>query len=551
MHFTDSRPNVSTLLCAACVVALFFGLLFTVFKLVNPVELSSNDDPYFHARFAALYAQEAPINLPYTSSLTHFGDGNTHYLAYHWLLGKAVSFANGANDPLKLILSVKLFHAALTGIFFGVFFIVAARLSIHMNAGRYAIPIGIGAALLVYSLDPGFTHRIYTERPQIVAIILFIGLIDALITHSRLRVFLLSLIFPLTYSFSIITFIPLGMYAIAIVIHDGIREWQRAITLPLLALMGLCSGILLHPNPPYYLYNALYAHVLTLWNAVVEMYPEATELQESAISFSDTFWIILIGAIALFVGNAIVKKRLTSLPHVGIFLSGLSFVLMLAMLIIYRTVEYFIPVVTLTGIWLGLQIYEYHSQSLSHYLSVLSTLQRRILMIWMISLAFAAPALMTYVFYTDAAAYKGDDRLSAAANVLSTIPPGTKVFLPKFGDYPGLFFYAPHLNYSQGIEPFFSYLADSELFWIGYHAYYSPDRICPAPQCEASEISLYDALTGAFDAHYIAFTLVEPTDPEAATRPSSFLVALESDQRYEKLFDMTRANQRTVIYEIK
>ncbi len=539
-----------TLLTIAALVFVGFFAVFGTIKMANPGSFSTMDDPYFHARYAALLAEGVPSPpLPYVSTLSWFGGGSL-YTGYHQLLALAIRVFGGSDDNARLIVVSKLFNAALSALVLAVYMVVAVRLlARYVPSPRTAISVSALSLLLLLVFFPAFEIRLFFERPFLVGIALLIALVDALLAGSRAGVFFVGLLLTFFYSFSLIAAIPIGVF-LAVTWWLARSQLRAAFILVATFVAGYLIGIALLPNPVHYVVNGLYAHLFALLHAATVKTVEAAELAPTAFNGSQWLWLVLVAGIILFLMDSKnIRQDTRAFPL--ILLSVMSVVFLPITMLFERGVEYFGPFAMLAGTGVSAYLFYRQRPLLRRGWAFFRTAQQRVVLATICLFVLFGMAVQVKALYELSADNTMGTQFAAMyAALRARSVPGDKVFLPVYGDYPSAFFYAPELSYNQGMEPSFTYVADQPRYWVLQHAVATPDRICAQQTCtDVGNISLYEAVHGQYGARFVAFEY-EEKDPVGAIG-DALVAQFAKDDRFDPFYDRLVDGHRYILYEAK
>jgi hypothetical protein len=533
-------------------VFLFFAVLCSAIKFMSPGVFTTPDDPYFHAGYAMQLAKGVDVpQMPYVSTISWFGGGTLYYL-YHEALALTYSIFGATDADYSTIINItKIFHAILTAVLLATYYFVTFRLIRHFGGNfRSNVALSLLSLVVLLTFLPNFAERVLFERPHIISITLLLLSIDAILHTATIRLFVLGAFFALSYSFSVIALLPSIVYLFVQLLLTGKSGMWKALRPLLTSLCGLTLGILLHPSPLHYLFNAYGAIFLALWNALTGKIIEANEIQALTLSISDAFWIIALAQVLVFFLHIRKYRNRTELYSL-FYVAGLTGATLILVAPFQRAIEYFAPILTLscTGMFVFVvHAYPREIQSLGTYLraSQKKTLVvALVLLIFFRSMMMAGGALKLPVTYDS----KGYEHFFTTVRTRAIA--GDKVYLPLFHTFAPAFFYVPSLRYSQGMEPTLSYLADQRLYWLSQHALLAPDRICAQRTCEQSEWSVYEVIHDEFGAKFVLIDYPSSLEGNQVNIVNKLLESLRADSRFEVFYDETIGYSHMVAFEVK
>jgi hypothetical protein len=208
------------LLAAAAGLVTFFVVAYVLLALPT----LPDTDSYFHLAVARLYAERGLVNeLPWTRYSVmrdHYGDKE---LLFHLLL---IPIAQG-----DAATNARLAIAAFNGIIAALLVLLGIDV-----AGKH----GAWLAPLVYLTAPYFWSRTIRLRPELLSLILLLGLVLAVRRQRAVVAALLACAYALSYTaFHLVA-------GLAVLWILATRRWKLGLSI----LAGLAAGLLLHPHVP-------------------------------------------------------------------------------------------------------------------------------------------------------------------------------------------------------------------------------------------------------------------------------------------------------------
>ncbi len=538
-----------SILVGSAVLLLFF-FAFACIKLTYPDRFSTPDDPYYHARYAAHLAEGIPPPpAPYVSTMSWFGGGDL-YTGYHAALALALRMGHAGDETQRIIVVSKLFHAFLSALILAVYAVVASRLAYQYLADvRRSIGVGLLSTMLLLLVFPDFAQRIFFERPHLVAIVCMLLVVDALIARAYVRVFGAVTFLTYAYSFSLLVLIPVGVQAMVTGCKEGVRGLRTEGMLFGSVIAGLVAGVLLHPHPYNYLYNAYGIILTTLYHSLIASGAVPAEITPFVIDPSDWMGILVTASVLLYWDALRHLFRVASLQPI-VFLVGLTTVLAPLTIVFQRTIEYLAPIALLAATGIAVALYEQYRPAIYDVVRVLHPPQRRVLQ-GVLLLIIGCGMAVTFVALERIPSFFYGEYAEGVQAITERATEGDKVFLPSFGDYPQAMFYAPKLLYSQGMDPTFAYAADTSAYWLGLHVFSHPTMICAAPVCEQAEYTPHEVIAGVYGARFVLLSYKVTKEGAYGELPAdAFIEALMQDGRFGVVYDTQSAEFRTIAFEV-
>lgn len=219
----------------AGLVFLFFFILFVSAHLLNS-GFASSDDPYYHAKHAALMAQSGNLTLLEPWLEFHFFNYAPSDPWWGFHLGMALFIY-----WFGPILGVKIFVSFLGALVFLVFYTILKKLKIA--------PAAVWIFLLFFS-STIFGYRLFLERPHLLSMIFFPLSIYFLVKNKNFWLFILTLAYTLAYHLAWLAVFLAALY----ILVDGYHK-KRVNLKPLIAAGGgVLAGVIIHPQSLNYLY---------------------------------------------------------------------------------------------------------------------------------------------------------------------------------------------------------------------------------------------------------------------------------------------------------
>jgi len=427
-----------------------------ILRLSNPTV--TDPDSFYHFRHAALYAQKGLFmsSFPWLvySIISRFSSDIGY--GFHLLL---IPFTF-LRDP---VLGLKLAAVFETAVVMVLFYCVMRR---HSVAYASAWPF-----MLIF-LSPPIVYTVLQTRPQTLTMGLSALLLSFLLTGSPLGVFLSSFAISFVH-LNVVVIVPV-IVAIAGLVKGLIaRRWEWRTWL--LALLGVCAGWLLRPNP---LGSARLEYVQTLMHEVVRQKQvpllfgrEWSPVSPSALGSFTYFiliWVALMGIFLIVI--ALRRAHLKPGDHAFLWSSFL-----LALVFFVATV-----VVTkrTTPLWATFAVM-FVARAFTCFLDPLDRREAqplkqdaRLIIAFVVAGVFAAMVWDGVNQHVVQKRWLSIDpyRLRAPADWLRThARPGDIVFNVNWDVFPELFFWDSDQRYVSGLDPIFLFAYDESLYWKTHH----------------------------------------------------------------------------------
>jgi len=433
MLSTEGRITLYVMLVLAAQMLVYRA------KVWYPDRDISMDSPY-HITMADLFGQIAwrrTFPATYQSVwATHFADKE---LGFHLLLCSLRRWAGlfgyrGAAPPFVLETGCLLLGLVIA--------FLAAMHVLRMRQAFVFLPV------LIFAF-PLFTLRMDMVRPHCVSVILMM-LTAALLAEgtggARLlwRMGVLGFLFSYFHSNPHFVLLPTGCYALMAFPE---RRW-RACLPTLAAAAGVVAGLTLHPQCPntFLIWKIQCVDVpwQTLTHAVPEILPPMELLRPERAVLVSNLALPILALAAL--GGAVWRSRqgrpVTWATRLFLWLAMVS---LMGFLLSKRMIEYAAPFAVMAAA----MVYRdaFGSRPLRFHLACLGA-----------ALALGLALTPLHLDYQDAPGVPIPRQF--AAWVRERLPPGARIALFRWDDFPQVFFAAPEYSYSYGLDPMFAYAAD-------------------------------------------------------------------------------------------
>ena len=319
---------------------------------------------------------------------------------------------------------------------------------------------------LFLSLSPSFLFRILIIRPHLLSIVLF-GLCIFLLfskikaKNKAIMVFILGIIYSYSYSSPHLLLLPVIAYCAAKIISKKHSSISELILLPTVSILGIATGLLVHPQFPNTYYNWYIQGIVVIKRMLAdsnalrvggEIY--GTNITGAIINSG----IYVITLVNLFLFLKVIKSVKNNklnydiVPIVTLFI--LSFTTILGYSISKRFIEYNIPINSLFLIYL-LNAY-FETCKINHTRPLFFTKKRKIFTYVTVLLLFgAAVSYNTKILNLKSCTLRPFTDFSKWAK--KNIRPGSYIAQANWSTFPMLFYAAPEYDYSTALDPMFSY----------------------------------------------------------------------------------------------
>jgi len=484
-------------------------------------------DVYYHARHAASLWRGEAMSLPVFSTISR--EQSDLYYLYHWSLAPFTAWFTGDNYQ-ALITGTKIHNALAIATMLSVFFWLLRSLlkeSGAADSNRTTSRATLGTVLLL-AISPMFRIRLFDARPHIVSITLLLLIVYFLWRQKKWPIFVIAAISPLTYSVSFFVLIPVVLYILSDWLFYRTRYPSRtAASFSLMAIAGLIFGILLHPDPQHYLFNAYSLHARALITNYTEHLPEGSELSPLEVWSGDWLWVaVIVASVITQLGPSTLRKKPRTRQHFFEYylLIQAAFFTPLAV-IVSRTVEYAVPFVILYSTLVLARSSTVSMAQLAHrlhFLKFLRPLRRRPAIVILALVLYASIALSLKARSFSRYIPPPDATYQAAQIIKENSEMQDIVFFTAFSDYPQLVFFNNDNRYITGMGAIFTYAFSPQKYWLWQHTAAADEKICAAATCEESTHDLHQAIAQEFGAKFVYLNFrhnVEPLRQKLATDP--------------------------------
>jgi len=549
------------------VFILFFSVSFTI--LFSSPNLLSSNDPFHLIHQAHAIWNNTHANLPILSTLQTMHPNS--WYAFQLYLAPFVGMLENAGK-IGLIHGAKVGHALLLSTFFTAFYFIFKHVLVSAadRAKDWDLKsLGIFFTVVLFGISPLFSFRLFMLRPHIFAIPLAVFAVWLLLEERWVSLFFTAAIFTFIYSASFLLLIPLVLYTTTKLFYIYKSNEKGTAFTPLFAgISGLGFGILLHPNPLAYLYNAYFVHVSSIGARFLWDFPVGAELFSPAFSNAEWVWLFpLVFAGGLYIIKTIDTKEIPERLHFKKgFLLVLSVFYLLLSVFVGRAIEYALPfgliflaVVFVDDVYpLWKRFINIPSTLQQDYPGIARTIQDFRKDFTKADTTFLQNSLVTVVgviFATSAVAigvqqYKSDSPYTyqlAAEYIKNHSSNGDIVFHPNWSDYSQLVFFNKKSDYIMGMDPMFTYWHDTDRYWLWYHLSYS-QYVCNKPTCtEKNAQNPYSVIKDSFNAKFVFIT--EENDDKKDGQ--NLHKKIKSDNRFNKAISYQKNGNSVYVYQVR
>ncbi len=520
-----------------------FILVFSLSLLLrlSTDSFSSGNDPYYHVKKSFNLTSSTPS---YPPAFSLQSDKPTDlYIAYHRGMMPFISDFNGSNFEV-LIKGSKIYHSIILALLFSVFFIVLKSILKKEKSSRPQAYALLGTILL-FTSSHIFAFRIFMERPHVLSILFMILALYACIDKNKFFILLLSALFPFFYSVSFFILILPIVYVFASIVYgeDILNSFKILVS----SIVGLVVGIILRPDTVNYLANGYIVHINSLKETIFGSTTNTpAELSTPLDNLSREVWLILFLFYFVSLAFYIVKKRsIHKLSLVSWFLFALSVIFTFGFLVVQRTVEYTLPFFII-AFFVGLGTISHSLRESLRNLKqntlareVFSTIAKKIrlnkktvgaVFLIFISLLFYSRISNLKNTFQKSPNYKTYQ--SVTEEIRRLTPSGSTIFIPRFGMFPELYFYASDYRFTSGMDPAFTYAHSPEIFWKIYHTSRG-ENICDKKICTKNEIDVFDFIISELGSEYIVLNTKYFNKDSGS---ENFKALIEKDSRFKLVF---------------
>ncbi len=494
------------------IFVFLFVFSFTLTLRLTTASFSSGDDPYYHAR-KSYSVWSGEIAYPPAFSLQTDKPVDL-YTLYHKTMGPFVSKFDGTNFN-ALIIGSKIYHSTVVGLLTTIFFLFSVRILKGQDIKKYLQYAAFGSASL-FLLSNIFAFRIFLERPHVFSIIFMLGIVFALVERNMLLALLIAFLFPFFYSVSFLILLPPLIYIFSAFIYRENRLFSIKIFFS--TLLGLILGVLARPDTLAYIHNGYLVHFKSLSASIFGLTSGTpSELGYGWGSVSgELLWLVpFIFCFIVFLIYTIRKSNLKNIPFKIWFLWVLATAFVVGYFLVERTVEYTLPLVILTllasikilhnifrDLYSSLRENSFVHGTISEVRSVFHKNKKIFItfIIFFVVVLFISRTVNLLHILKKAPQYT--IQLATTEKLREYAPIGSTVFIPRFGMFPELYFYAPEYRYTSGMDPMFTYAHDKEIYWRMYHATRA-ENICGEKNCIEPDMDTYTFITRTLGANFM------------------------------------------------
>jgi hypothetical protein len=226
------------------------------------------------------------------------------------------------------------FSGKIAGIFSASAVILVLLIILHSSGVRFPFLF-----LILLLTSGGFLVRLDPLRPHLFSIILSLLYIHALLRTRLKTIFLISFLYPLSYTAFHLIIIYLSIFIFSCLIFRKKIE----IRLIALSLAGLCGGIIVHPHFPNNLEHFYMVNFYLMWQNLkgVSLGFGGELLPAKTLDFLKDNFLVMISLFMILILYASRKER--KLTPDSFFLLVLTLSFLLLSFVGFRYVEYFVP----------------------------------------------------------------------------------------------------------------------------------------------------------------------------------------------------------------
>lgn len=449
-----------------------FLIVFSYFIWLNNQASFVDPDSFYHAKMVDLIKEDGIIKdftyLPFTTLNDIYID---HHLLYHLLLVPLVFF-------IPSLLAVKLAAAFFAALVILVFQWLLDKLKI-----KYSF---IYTLILLFSHQ--FIFRINLAKVpslSLIVLLLFIYLLFRYKDKWSWPLFILSFIYVWLYGGWPIMLGIGGIYSLAILINNYLKDKKIVLNLKLILnfFLGLLAGLVVNPYFPTNLkfyYEQTFQIGLINYKDVVGVGGEWYGINIfDLIGYQALVFILLIPALLIFFIH--LKKQ--SPASWTLFLVALIFFILTVKS--QRNVEYFIPLALLFSAYtvspvLTLDNIGKYKKKIPILIPKYEMISYILIVLFVLYLPIILCANFKGLKENLAKNYNFKELSGISYYLAAHTNEGDIIFHDKWDDWPVLFYHNSHNRYIVGLDPTFMYFKDESLYlaWKDISLNNTKDYIC-------------------------------------------------------------------------
>ena len=529
---------------------VFLTLLFTAFiaAIKYPFDFFwSAYDANYHAVHSQSYFENFEITYPAFTYLSQY-PADLWYL-YHLLIG-ALYFGGNNFFALTADQALMTAHIIFAAFLCGVIFWFLNTLFKFMHSEiKTLAPAWYGILLLAFSLGfPMFTFRMFfVERPHVLMVALTLIAFISVIRKQYFWLFTVSILAPLSYSFSLFIFLPLVTVIIGwLITVKKLKSCTEIDKTIFSTIAGFSIGVVLHPNSVGYLINGLGFHSFAIAQSMLWMWPtQVSKLiipeEMQLLQIELPIFYSLLGA-GLLLALDIYRRRVKEGKDVkegetyraAVFtgMIVMSLLLLFASLFVSRAMEYALPLALVTFLttipFIGSEIKTLSENVVNNANSKIGKFfrwARNLGTFLLVKLWFRMILVLVFVFVVSGSIRYGYlpvaeevrsssvDYSQAALYLQENTTKDEVVLQANFFTYPQLLKTSPELNYSIGMDARMIYFYDPKLSYLYNSVFRSGEcyKECPyTPEEGLRELrSRYEINYVVFDTEFMEEQMYE------------------------------------------
>ena len=499
-------------------IAAIFTSFIAILKYPFDINWAAYDPPY-HAIHSLSYVSDFSLKLPL---FTYFSEYPTDPWFLHHIAIAATYKLMNLFAYTDIMLAMQVFQILSVFLFTTTLLWAYKVFSNFINNQNQEISYLNYFALLltVFFFFEAFTVRaFFFERPHTLMISLTLLAAIAVAKRNYYLLFAVSLLAPLTYSFSFFVFIPLASFYLGwLLLNLNLKFPKKILKLSTTAVSGFLIGVFLHPGNIGYLINGLGFHSFAIFQSLFWWLPvqagdlvipaEMVFMTDNLPILYSLFVVILILIVKLLSED----KCFPGYNDAGFSKAyiagwaGMSIILLVSSLLVLRTVEYATPF-SVIAVFASLPLIISHSKKvwddafIGNETKVASFIKRigedlnkvlrfkKSLFTLLLFTTFICLTLSIskYLEFKGNITYTVNENKPAAEFLLENVLEDEVVLLSSFDIYPSLIYFAPNLNYSIGMDVRMVYFYDPALSLYNSAFFKTGEcyKECPYTQDEA------------------------------------------------------------------
>lgn len=403
-------------------------------------------DGYYHIKFAYLMRTEGIIDNFYWAAHSIWAQNfSDKEFFYHVLL---IPFTYMKNLELAAKISVVIF----AGIALTSFFVV-----LKLNNIRF--PWFWTFSLL---LAPGFIERLNYPRAHVLSIIAMIWFVSFLIRKNLIGIVVISVLYPLTYTAFHLPIAVSMIFSAATFIFSKRFDYKT----PIICLIAVLFGNLIHPNFPNNLYIFFVQNFVVPFNILYDKSPLdlATEFQPlSTKQFIFQNFTLVVGMMSVFVLSFFGRPKPVSIYSKNLMVLAICFSILT--LFSERFTEYAVPISTLAfAFYTNEFIHGVHFNKIST--GVIKTYANKAAIIGFLLLVGIANSYLQTTLLFKKYSWYGNLLVKTGEFLKKEVPTDNVIYTCNWDITPLLFFEDHSHRYEVFLDPSYMYYWNRDFYFL-------------------------------------------------------------------------------------